>query len=58
MTSAALALCGVLGPGYWVETIRTIGMVLVAVVLCATLVRSLVHVHPGPVDYRAIVLAC
>ena len=31
----ALALCGLLGPEYWVETIRTIGMVLVAVVLCA-----------------------
>lgn len=31
----ALAVCGLLGPEYWVETVRTIGMVLVAVVLCA-----------------------
>ncbi len=31
----ALALCGLLGADYWVESIRTIGMVLVAVVLCA-----------------------
>ena len=31
----ALALCGLLGPEYWLETIRTIGMVFVAVLLCA-----------------------
>ncbi len=31
----ALGLCGLLGADYWVESIRTIGMVLVAVVLCA-----------------------
>ena len=31
----ALALCGLLGADYWIESIRTIGMVLVAVVLCA-----------------------
>ena len=29
----ALALCGLLGPEYWLETIRTIGMVFVAVLL-------------------------
>ncbi len=31
----ALGLCGLLGADYWIESIRTIGMVLVAVVLCA-----------------------
>jgi len=30
-----MALCGLLGTEYWIETIRTIGMVLVAVILCA-----------------------
>jgi glycine betaine/proline transport system permease protein len=28
-------LCGLLGTEYWIETVRTVGMVLVAVVLCA-----------------------
>lgn len=36
-TQAALSLagCGLLGVNYWEETIRTIGMILVAVILCA-----------------------
>ncbi len=35
--TAALALagCGLLGTNYWFETARTIGMILVAVILCA-----------------------
>ncbi len=35
MTAAATALCGVLGVEYWDETAVTIGMILVAVLLCA-----------------------
>ncbi len=31
----AMAFCGLLGTAYWIETVRTVGMVLVAVVLCA-----------------------
>jgi len=31
----ALAVCGLLGTEYWLETVRTVGMVLVAVLLCA-----------------------
>ncbi len=30
-----LAVCGFLGPEYWDETSRTIGMILVSVILCA-----------------------
>lgn len=33
--AAALAICGLLGTNYWEETARTIGMILVAVALCA-----------------------
>ena len=32
---AALAFCGILGDNYWIETARTIGYILVAVLLCA-----------------------
>ena len=32
--ASALALCGLLGTNYWFETARTIGMILVAVILC------------------------
>ncbi|MEE2769000.1 MAG: ABC transporter permease subunit [Actinomycetota bacterium] len=32
---AGLIICGLLGIGYWIETCRTIGMVLVSVFLCA-----------------------
>ncbi len=35
MAGAGLMMCGLLGAMYWVETMRTIGMVLVAVGLCA-----------------------
>ena len=35
MAGAGLTMCGLLGAMYWVETMRTIGMVLVAVGLCA-----------------------
>tara|TARA_B100000287_G_scaffold133838_1_gene125808 strand:- start:1680 stop:3770 length:2091 start_codon:yes stop_codon:yes gene_type:complete len=31
----ALALCGLLGQAYWLDTMRTVGMVIVSVVLCA-----------------------
>ncbi|MDG2908163.1 MAG: ABC transporter permease subunit [Acidimicrobiales bacterium] len=31
----AMAFCGLLGTSYWIETVRTVGMVLVAVILCA-----------------------
>ena len=31
----AMAFCGLLGTSYWIETVRTLGMVLVAVILCA-----------------------
>ncbi len=31
----ALTICGLLGPDYWRETAQTIGMIFVAVVLCA-----------------------
>ncbi len=33
--AVALAMCGLLGTNYWEETARTIGMILVAVMLCA-----------------------
>ena len=33
--AVALAGCGLLGTNYWFETARTIGMILVAVILCA-----------------------
>jgi len=33
----ALAICGLLGMEYWLETVRTIGMVMVAVLLCAVI---------------------
>lgn len=32
---AALAFCGILGDNYWIETVRTIGYIFVAVLLCA-----------------------
>jgi glycine betaine/proline transport system permease protein len=35
MAGAGLVMCGLLGSLYWLETMRTIGMVLVAVGLCA-----------------------
>ena len=35
MSGAGLVMCGLLGSMYWLETMRTIGMVLVAVGLCA-----------------------
>ncbi|MDP6480567.1 MAG: ABC transporter permease subunit [Acidimicrobiales bacterium] len=35
MSGAGLVMCGLLGSTYWLETMRTIGMVLVAVGLCA-----------------------
>ncbi len=35
MAGAGLVMCGLLGSMYWLETMRTIGMVLVAVGLCA-----------------------
>lgn len=35
MSALALAGCGLLGTNYWFETARTIGMILVAVILCA-----------------------
>ena len=35
MAGLGLTMCGLLGSMYWVETMRTIGMVLVAVGLCA-----------------------
>ncbi len=35
MAGAGLTMCGLLGAMYWLETMRTIGMVLVAVGLCA-----------------------
>ena len=35
MAGAGLMMCGLLGSMYWVETMRTVGMVLVAVGLCA-----------------------
>ena len=31
----ALALCGLLGQAYWLDTMRTVGMVIVSVALCA-----------------------
>ena len=31
----ALMLCGLLGQGYWIDTMKTVGMVVVAVTLCA-----------------------
>ena len=31
----AMGFCGLLGTNYWIETVRTLGMVLVAVILCA-----------------------
>ena len=31
----AMGFCGLLGTNYWLETVRTVGMVLVAVILCA-----------------------
>jgi len=31
----AMGFCGLLGTEYWIETIRTVGMVFVAVLLCA-----------------------
>lgn len=34
-SALALAGCGLLGTAYWLETARTIGMILVAVILCA-----------------------
>ena len=33
----ALTFCGLLGPGYWIETARTIGFVGVAVFLCVVI---------------------
>tara|TARA_B100000700_G_scaffold171980_1_gene189951 strand:- start:324 stop:3122 length:2799 start_codon:yes stop_codon:yes gene_type:complete len=35
MAGAGLVMCGLLGSLYWLETMRTIGMVVVAVGLCA-----------------------
>ena len=34
-SALALIVCGYLGNAYWLETVRTIGMILVAVALCA-----------------------
>ena len=33
-TAVGLVICGLLGDNYWVETARTIGLILVAVLLC------------------------
>jgi glycine betaine/proline transport system permease protein len=35
LSGAAIGLCGLLGDGYWRFTAQTIGMILVAVLLCA-----------------------
>ncbi len=35
MVAAMLTICGLLGPDYWTETARTIGMIAVAVILSA-----------------------
>ncbi len=34
-SAAMLAVCGFLGPEYWTETAKTIGMIVVSVTLCA-----------------------
>ncbi len=46
---AALAFCGILGDNYWIETARTIGFILVAVLLCA-LIGIPVGVACGRID--------
>ncbi len=33
----ALSFCGILGPGYWIETAKTIGFIFVAVILCVAI---------------------
>ncbi|MEZ5245391.1 MAG: ABC transporter permease subunit [Acidimicrobiales bacterium] len=45
----ALAFCGLLGDNYWIETARTIGFILVAVLLCA-LIGIPVGVACGRID--------
>ena len=48
-SASMLAICGFLGAGYWTETSRTIGMILVSVTLCA-IVGIPVGVVSGRVD--------
>ncbi len=48
-SAGMLAICGFLGAGYWMETARTIGMILVSVTLCA-IVGIPVGVISGRVD--------
>ena len=48
-SAGMLAICGFLGAGYWTETSRTIGMILVSVTLCA-IVGIPVGVVSGRVD--------
>jgi glycine betaine/proline transport system permease protein len=48
-SAGMLAICGFLGAGYWTETSRTIGMILVSVTLCA-IVGIPVGVISGRVD--------
>lgn len=45
----ALTICGLLGPGYWIETARTIGFIAVAVFFCV-LIGIPVGVAAGRVD--------
>lgn len=45
----ALTVCGLLGPGYWIETARTIGFIAVAVLLCV-LVGIPIGVAAGRID--------
>ena len=46
----ALALCGLLGQAYWLDTMRTVGMVIVSVALCSLIgiplgvLLSLIHI--------------
>lgn len=48
-TAVGLTVCGLLGPLYWVQTARTIGLILVAVIVCV-IIGIPVGIMAGRVD--------